>query len=184
MYGRNGAGFVLVFKGEALAQLALVDFLPVSYEPPEQRAKMERVIKIAKETTSAANDLARRKGIGDFQRYMRDASAHAFGSLLALHSAGMKGPRHGFEGEWRMMVSYIQVDPVGEQLPFEIQASGPVLRSYYERSFPKTALLEVIVGAKHYDLNEFVVAALLEKYGYSETKIRRGEVNIRGAEGT
>ena len=185
LYGRNGAGFVLVLDGAALAGLRLVDFFPVSYEPAGQRAKLEVVVKIAKKTAIDAYRLAQRKRAREeFALYVLRSTAHAFGSILAMHSAAMKGPMHAFEREWRLMVSYLRVKSVGKQQKFGVQASGPLLRSYYERPFPKSALLEVIVGAKHYELNEIVVTAMLDDLKYRRTKVRRGEVNIRGAEGT
>jgi hypothetical protein len=184
MYGRNGAGFMLVFDGESLARLPLVDFQPIIYQPADQRNRLEAVIKIAKEASIRAYDLALRKGDEGFARYMLGASADAFGSVLAMHAAAMKGPRHEFECEWRMMVSYMRVEPIGEQLEFGIHASSSLLRSYYVRPFPKKDLRAVVVGAKHYDLNEFVVSAMLDKYDYKDTKVVRGEVNIRGADGT
>jgi hypothetical protein len=184
MYGRNGAGFMLVFDGEALGHLPLVDFVPITYRPDEQRSRLETVIKIAKEASIGAYNLARPKGDETFAQYMLAASAHAFGSVLAMHAAAMKGSRHQIENEWRMLVSYIRTEPIGEQLEFGIESSGPLLRSHYVRSFPKEALRAVVVGAKHYELNEFVVSALLDKYDYKATNVVEGTVNIRGADGT
>jgi hypothetical protein len=184
MYGRNGAGFALVFDGGALSLSPLVDFFPVSYDPADQRAKLSAVIDLGRETAMSAHALALREATDVAARNFMGLAAHTFGAILAMHAAAMKAPRHDFEREWRMMGSYLAVEPVGEQLEFGIQASGPLLRTYFERSFPKSALLEVVVGAKHYDLNEFVVSAMLEHFKFKDTKVVEGQVNIRGADGT
>jgi hypothetical protein len=184
MYGRNGAGFGLVFDGDELNLLPLVDFFPVSYVPADQRTKLVDVIKLARETAMSAHALGLCEATDVAARNFMGLAAHSFGSILLMHAAAMKAARHDFEREWRMMGSYLAVEPVGEQLAFGIQATGPVLRTYFERSFPKSALLEVIVGAKHYELNEFVVSAMLEHHKYKDTKVVEGEVNIRGADGT
>jgi hypothetical protein len=184
MYGRNGAGFMLVFDGQALSDLDLVDFVPITYQPDEQRRRLEAVVQIAKDATIRAYNLAMSREDERLAQYMVVASAHAFGTVLSMHAAAMKERRHVIENEWRLMVQYTQGEPIGPQLEFGFEASGPVLRSYYVRPFPKEALRAVVVGAKHYHLNEFTVSALLDKYDYKDTKVIEGKVNIRGADGS
>jgi hypothetical protein len=177
MYGRGGSGFILVFDGAALSAKKVADLVPVIYEPAEQSAYIREVIEQGRKTSAEARDRTARYG-EEIARKSHLVAAHAFGAMVSMYAATMKRKAFEFEKEWRLLVGYLDAPPVGQQMAFNADAAGAILRSYFEFPFAPKDLKAIVVGRVNADLNEPVVEAILTE-GYRQTEVRVGKVALR-----
>jgi hypothetical protein len=179
LYGRSGAGLVLVLDGKALSASKL-DLVPVVYDVAEQQRLLTDVLELGRKTAREAHHFSLKYGSEAAARSGLVAG-HAFGATTSLLAATMKRPSFEFEHEWRLLAGY--VPEVGREpdasVNFGVEAVGPILRSYFEVRFPPEALKAIVVGSSHSDLNVPVVKAMLKEYKYKSVEIRLGEVALR-----
>ena len=179
LYGRSGAGLVLVLDGKALCASKL-DLVPVIYDIDQQKRVLTDALELGRKTARQAYDFSLKYGREAAKRSCLVAG-HAFGATTSLLAATMKRPSFEFEHEWRLLAGYV---PEGDPEPdasinFGVEAVGPILRSYFQVRFPPEALKAVVVGSSHSDLNVPVVKAMLKEYRYKSAEIRLGEIALR-----
>jgi hypothetical protein len=182
MYGRGGAGFALVFDGEALAKAENVDLAPVIYDQAVQLDRLQQVLTLGVQTCAAVRARAEKFGRAMMDQ-MHRISAHTVGVIMSMHAAVMKRPEFRFEREWRLVVSHVHGETQSDsKLAFGADSSGGILRSFFEFPFPPTLLREVVVGAAQATLNEPVAKMLLHYGDYPEADrptVRTGTVALR-----
>jgi hypothetical protein len=174
MYGRDGAGFALKFKGKALDKTSDVDLVRIDYDETKQRAHMRTLLAIARETSENAAKWALADGPAASDRSFRIAS-HAFGGIFSLHAAMMKAPEFAAENEWRLIHHGIRA----KSEPMLVEARGHILRSYVDMKFEPDDLASIVVGPVHADVNRAVLLRLLWRYGYQNTKLTIGKIALR-----
>jgi hypothetical protein len=183
MYGRDGAGFALKFKAQALDDLKDVGLVQVTYEERHQRDLIRDALKIARQAAQAAFDYATATYGGDFwpKRSFMVAS-HGFGGVLSLLAATMKAKEFRAETEWRLLHAGRVADAKGQEdtkLKMGAEAKGSIIRTYFDIPFKADDLVSVTVGPVHADLNRPVVKRLLEHHDFTNTIVEVGTVALR-----
>jgi hypothetical protein len=175
MYGRDGSGFALSFKGKALDQIPGVDLVKVRYDEKEQRAHMRELVAIARETSLHAATYALTHYGDLWSIRCFTVAAHFFGGIISLHASMMKAKEFSAENEWRL----IYAGPTDTDVKAGIEAKGPILRTHFDVRFEPSALAAIIIGPVHADLNRPVVYRLLKEHDYSETAMETGTIALR-----
>lgn len=182
MYGRSAAGAALVFDGRELAKRPNVDLVRVVYEPRRQARMMRTALKKGFDMCVEGRIAASPKG-ARIAKHMFQTLAHACGAFASMPAAVMKHPDFRFEDEWRLLVSYLPVEPTDEekhrQLVFSAYASGDVLKSCYACPITPRDLKDIIIGPVAAELNEPVVKMLLQYNKFDRTKVRVGATSLR-----
>jgi hypothetical protein len=174
MYGRDGSGFALKFKGKELKKKVDVRLAKVNYDEVSQREHMRELLVLARETSERAGVYAKENHGGAWVDPSVRIAARAFGGVISLHAAAMKAPEFAAEKEWRLVHPGFQ-----SELNRGLEAKGPILRTYFELKFEADDLLSIIVGPVHADLNRPVVWQLLRDFGYANTTVETGKVALR-----
>jgi hypothetical protein len=179
LYGRSGAGLVLVLDGKALSESKL-DLVPVVYDVAQQQRLLTDALELGRKTARQAYHFGLQYGKQAAERACLVAG-HAFGAATSLLAATMKRPSFEFEHEWRLLAGYVPegAPQTDASINFGVEAVGPILRSYFEVRFPPEALKAIVVGSSHSDLNVPVVKAMLKEYRYESVEIRLGEIALR-----
>jgi hypothetical protein len=175
MYGRNGSGVALKFRGTALERIANdqnVGLAKVVYDAKRQREILKNLLKFFR---ASANEAASRQGPTydpEVGARLFNYATQAYGAIVMGHTATIKGEGFRAEEEWRL------VHP-GAGKPTGVDAVNHIMRSYYDVTFKPNDLAEVIVGPVLADLNESVIIKLLADCGYARTKVSVGGIPIR-----
>jgi hypothetical protein len=187
MYAKSGAGAALALAGRRLANRSNVDLVRVVYD----RRRQERMMTAALNRGLQACVEGRRKASVHGARAAESifrTLAHAVGSFASMPAAIMKDPDFRFEDEWRLIVSYLPVEPTPEeakkQLSFSAFASGEILKSCYLLPIEPEDLKAIIVGPAAAGFNEPVIRMLLSYNGFEKhTEVRVGTTALRGRPG-
>jgi hypothetical protein len=184
MYAKSGAGAALALDGRRLASRPNVDLVRVVYDRRRQHRMMSAALSRGLQACIEGRRKASVYGSGASDSIFRTL-AHAVGAFSSLPAAVMKDPDFRFEDEWRLIVSYIPVEPTPEdakrQLTFAAFASGEVLKSCYLFPIEPRDLKTVIVGPAAAGFNEPVVKMLLSYNGFDRsTDVRVGTTALRG----
>jgi hypothetical protein len=182
MYGRDGAGFALKFKAQALEDKKNVGLVKVTYDEAQQRKLIVEALQIARQGAQAAFDYATAM-YGDFwpKRSFKVAS-HGFGGALSLLAATMKAKEFKAETEWRLLHAGRVVGEDGKEnrkIKMGAEAKGSILRTYFDVPFDADDLVSITVGPVHADLNLPVVKRLLEQHDFPRTLVDVGTVALR-----
>lgn len=180
MYGRDGSGFALRFKGKALDNMVSQNatLVPVVYDEAKQGEHMRALLGIARASCFKAFEYAHKYGGSEYwPARSYKIAGQAFGNVITLHAATMKAPSFAAEKEWRLL--HVGIEKKGGPQLMKADARGAIIRTYFEAKFVPDDLEAVIVGPVHAGPNLPVVRRLLEKYGYTNTKVETGKVALR-----
>jgi hypothetical protein len=183
MYGRGGAGCVIVFRGPELAKKWQTDLVKVDYNPDTQRKRMNSTLKLALETCLKGRWEAQQRRIFDptgIDRHFR-TYARVMSNVVAMQATAMKRKEFALEDEWRLMVSYFDVRPIGRQLKAGAFASGSIVKTYYELPIKAAEIDSVIVGPNVSDLNIRAIEIMLQTlgHGWRDIDVRKGDISLR-----
>lgn len=176
MYGRGGSGCVLVFDSLQLSSNVAADLVPVVYEESKQVEMFRKLFEVGKRTALEAQAY----GAGIDKKFGGPSfslAAHSFGIVASYFAASMKSQEWQFEQESRLLKA--RLGSKADQLNFGADATGPIVRTYFEFPFKPHALKAVVVGMVHADLNRAAIHDLLEAGGYSDTAVRTGTIALR-----
>ena len=184
LYGRNGSGCLIVFRGEELAKRETIDLVKVDYSAASQSKRMRDTLQRGLTAAIQGRWEARKLQIlseSAIDRIYR-SYANAFGSIVALQAAAMKRPEWNFEDEWRLSIGSVDEPAIGKQLKTGAFASGSIIKTYFELPIRWTDIDEIIVGPNVSALNIRAVRMILGMlgHGYRVIPVRQGDISLRG----
>jgi hypothetical protein len=183
MYGRGGAGCVIVFRGPELARDWQADLVKVDYNPTRQRKTMNAILRLALDTCLKGRWEAQKRSIFSatgIDRHFR-TYARVMSNIVAMQATAMKRKEFDFEDEWRLVVSYFDASPIGRQLKVGAFAAGSIIKTYYELPIKASQVESIIVGPNVSALNIRAVEIMLRYlgHGWRNIDVRKGDISLR-----